>query len=67
MHWTHRHCAPFCISLFIAFSLFAAGCNRSKGVTGENGLDHWTLKLDARPDTVRVGVNDTIFVVVRYG
>ncbi|MFH1010341.1 MAG: hypothetical protein V1784_03800 [bacterium] len=47
--------------------LFTGSCHRGKGLTEENGTNSWTLELDPHPDTVGVGVNDTIFVVVRQG
>ena len=56
-----------CLLVLLALGLCATSCHRSKGLTGENGPSHWTLEMDPHPDTVAIGVNDTIFVVVRQG
>lgn len=42
------------------------GCNRGKGLVGEDDTVGWDLLMDARPDTVPMGTNDTIFVQVRF-
>ncbi len=54
----------FCVC--IAAGLFLAGCNKGKGITGEDDSTGWKLEMIAHPDTVSVGTNDTIFVVVRF-
>ncbi len=54
----------FC--LFIAVALFVAGCNDGKGLSGEDDSTGWELEMDAHPDMVSIGTNDTIFVVVRF-
>ena len=56
-----------CIFVSAALVVCATSCHRSKGLTGEDGSGIWTLEMDPHPDTVGVGVNDTIFVVVRHG
>ena len=67
MHGTQRCRIAFCIFVIITFGLSTAGCHKGKGLTGENGTNLWILEMDAHPDTVAVGVNDTIFIEVRYG
>jgi hypothetical protein len=56
-----------CILISAALIFGLTSCHRSKGLTGEDGSAIWTLEMDPHPDTVGVGVNDTIFVVVRQG
>ena len=56
----------FFLCLFIIVGLYLAGCNDRKGLSGENGSTGWELEMDAHPDTVSMGTNDTIFVVVRF-
>lgn len=67
MRWTKLSRTVFCFSVFIALGVLATGCHRGKGLTGEGAASGWTLEMDAHPDTVAVGDNDTIFVVVRQG
>ncbi len=55
----------FLIPVALGFSMLT--CDRGKGLTGEDGVQHWTLEMVPHPDTVGVGINDTIFVVVREG
>jgi len=56
-----------CLLVLVVLALCVTSCHRSKGLTGEDGSGIWTLEMDPHPDTVGVGVNDTIFVVVRQG
>jgi len=55
----------FLILATLGFSMIT--CDRGKGLTGEDGAQHWTLEMVPHPDTVGVGINATIFVVVREG
>jgi hypothetical protein len=57
----------FCPLIVFPLGFFLAGCHHGKGLTGEGGAQQWTLEMTPHPDTVSVGVNDTIFVVVREG
>ena len=54
------------LCLFVAVGLYVAGCNDGKGLSGEDDSTGWELEMDAHPDTISVGTNDTIFVVVRF-
>jgi hypothetical protein len=56
-----------CLLVLVALTLCATSCHRSKGLAGEDGPGVWTLEMNPHPDTVAVGVNDTIFVAVRQG
>jgi hypothetical protein len=56
----------YCL-LAIGLTLWSVSCHRGKGLTGENSSTRWTLELEPHPDTIAVGVNDTIFVAVREG
>ncbi len=55
----------FPVLFFITVAIVATGCNNEKGLTSENRINPWTLEMVPHPDTVDVGVNDTIFVFVR--
>ena len=54
------------LCLFLVIGLYMLGCNRGKGLVGEDDTVGWDLLMDARPDTVPMGTNDTIFVQVRF-
>jgi hypothetical protein len=66
------HRARFFIFVFhcllvTGLTLWSVSCHRGKGLAGENSSTYWTLELEPHPDTIAVGVNDTIFVAVREG
>lgn len=50
---------------FISIVIFVVGCNGGKGLTSENMPNPWTLEMYPHPDTIGIGVNDTIFIFVR--
>ena len=54
------------LCLCVAAGMYIAGCNDGKGLSGEDDSTGWELEMDAHPDTVSMGTNDTIFVVVRF-
>ena len=56
-----------CFLILVALGFSMIACHRGKGLTGEDGGGRWSLEMIPHPDTVGVGVNDTIFVVVREG
>ena len=56
----------FLLGVFAVAALYIASCHEGKGLSGEDNSTGWELKLDAHPDTVPIGTNDTIFVEVCF-
>ena len=56
----------FFLYLCIAAGLFLTGCDSGKGLAGEEHSTGWELEMNAHPNTVPMGTNDTIFVAVLF-